>query len=190
MNEILKLRSPIAVLPRDLERAWFEQAKQVAAVSQVYDQLCGAADGAAAQLNEVLRIDVFEWFTRGWGTVAAVRDALQLSATPRPPEIVALDRHTFGSTMRLTLNTHMVDRLLPALSLTLQLWARVAGATLAIKHGRIELLALGDNSVTARLKYDDILLSEHLTRVEGAPRDPFKHRQVVRESGASADARI
>jgi hypothetical protein len=190
MNEPLRLRNPIAVLPRDIERAWFEQAKHVPAVSQVYDRLRNAADHAAAQLNEVLHIDVFEWFTRGWGTIGAVRDALQRSATPRPPEIIALDQHTFGSKMGLTLSTHMADRLVPELRLALQLSARVAGATLAIKHGRMELLALGDNNVTARLKYDDILLIEHLTRVEGAPRDPFKHRQVVSDSRAHVDAPI
>jgi hypothetical protein len=190
MNEVLRLRSPITVLPRDVEKAWLEQAKQVAAVSQVYDRLRSASDRAAAQLNEVLRIDVFEWFARGWRTVAAVRDALQLSATPRPPEIVALGRHTFGSTLRLALSAHMADRLVPELWLTLQLAASVASATLAIKSGRIELLALGDTSVTGKLKYDEVLLSEHLTRVEGAPRDPFKHRQVVSDSRARVDAHI
>jgi len=55
--------------------------------------------------------------------------------------------------------------------------AGVAGATLGIRDGAIELLALGEATVDARLSYGDKLLEHHVANVEGAARDPFRRQQ-------------
>jgi hypothetical protein len=180
MNERLKLRVPFVISRDDVERAWLEQAIHIPAVASAYNYLRGVAARAAEQLNRALDIDVSRWFRQGWFAVGAVRDAIQRStAVSGPPIIVRLDRHTLTSTSALALNADVADRTLPELRLTLKLEACIASATLAIKNGKIELLALGDAIVTLRLKYNDVQLNQHVTGVAGALRDPFKRQRVV-----------
>ena len=175
MASHLKLRVPVHISSEDVEKAWLEQARRVPAVSRAYDDLRSAAAQAADRLNQALEIDMSDWFTRGWAAVGEVRDAIQRGLlSPGSPEIIRLDRHTLASTSYLALNTEVDRSALPELEFVLHLSARVPNATLAIKDGAIELLALGDVIVTARLVYDDVLLNQHVTSVEGAPRDPFK----------------
>jgi hypothetical protein len=186
MSGGLALRTPITVSGEDIEKALFEQAKDVPAVSLACDYARGpAVVRAADELNQVLDVDVYEMFVRAWSTVPRVRNAVQFSAlkfgtvkvsemTSAPPAVVRLDEHTIVSTSYPVLSIEVAHDALPELRLTLKIVAQIAGATLTFTDGRIELLALGDGSVQARLTYKDVLLKEHLTDVQGAPRDPFK----------------
>ncbi|MBA3254644.1 MAG: hypothetical protein H0T67_10355, partial [Burkholderiaceae bacterium] len=128
---------------------------------------------------------------QGWGQVLAVRNAVQLSALiPGPPALVRLDQHTMTSTAYPVLKVRVADRALPELRLTLEIITGAQSATLAVREGRFELLALGNASVTARLRYKSVLLKEHVTAVEGAPRDPFRHERVASDQPVSVDIPI
>ena len=181
MRDRLKLDTPIKVSGDDIEKAWAQQAKEVSAVSSVADLLRGVtAERAAAELNPTLDIDVFTWFARGWATIGAVRDAMQRSLlAPDPPSIIQLDQHNLASTSNLVLNTDAPNIALPALVLAMVFSASVASATLGIRDGGIELLALGEATVVARLFYGDLLLKQHVASVEGAARDPFRHHRAA-----------
>ena len=189
MNNGIKLRAPIDVSSGDVEKALFEQAKDEPAVARAYDHLCGsAAKRAADELNQALDVNVFELLAGGWATVLAVRNAVQLSVLmPGPPAIVRLDQHNITSTSYLVLNINAADSALPELKLTLELVAGVQSATLAARDGRIEVIALGEASVIARLKYKSVLLKEHSTSVEGAPRDPFRRERTAPDQRAGVD---
>ena len=191
MNRSLKLSVPLVVARDDLERAWLEQAIHVPSVARSYNHLRAAAERAIAPLNQALDIDVFNWFTRGWIAVGAVRDAMQRSAAESgPPLIVGLDRHTVTSASSLVLQAELANSPLSELKLVMQLVARVASATLAVKDGRIELLALGEAIVTERLKYNNVVLNQHVTGVEGAPRDPFKRPRAIAAQKSRVDAGV
>lgn len=188
MNNDIKLRASIDVSSEDVEKALFEQAKEEPEVARAIDELRGGAQQAADQLNQALDIDVFDLLERGWIMAPAVRRAVQLSAlTPSPPAIITLDAHSIRSTSSLVLHTDVEQRALPELEITLQLIAGVQSATLAARDGRIELVALGDTAVMARLTYKDLLLKERTTGVEGAPRDPFRRPQAAPEQQAGVD---
>ena len=187
MRDRLKLDTPITVSGDDIEKAWAEQAKEVSAVSSVADLLHGVtAERAAAELNPTLDIDVFTWFARGWATVGAVRDAMQRSLlAPDPPSIIQLDQHSLASTSNLVLNTEVPNITLPELVIVMVFSASVASATLGIRDGGIELLALGEATVEARLFYGDLLLKQHVASVEGAARDPFRQQHGAKSSSAA-----
>ena len=68
--------------------------------------------------------------------------------------------------------------------------AGVQSATLAVRDGRIELVALGKASVIARLTYRKFLVKEHATTLEGAARDPFRHQRTVTDQPADVDIPI
>ena len=192
MSSSIKLRTPISVASDDVEKALFEHAKEEPAVARAYEHLCGpAAQRAADELNRALDVDAFDLLSRGWAAVPAVRNAVQLSALmPGPPAIVRLEQHSMTSTSPLVLDTQVADSALPPLNLALQLIASVQSATLAVREGRIEVVALGDAPVIARLTYKKFLVKEHATSVEGAPRDPFKHRRTVTDQRADVDIPI
>ena len=185
----VRLRAKIEVSGDDIERALVEHAKDEPSVSRVLEHLGGsAAKLAADELNQALDLNVFELLAPGWAQVPAVRNAVQLSALmPGPPSIVRLDQHNITSTAYPVLNVNVADRALPELRLTLEIIAGAQSATLAVRNGRFELLALGNASVTARLKYKSVLLKEHATTVEGAPRDPFRHERVASDRSESVD---
>ncbi len=189
MHDGIKLAAPIDVSSDDVEKALFEQAKDEPAVARAVDHLrAPAAQRAADELNQALDVDVSELLERGWATVHAVRDAVQRSVlAPGPPAIVRLDQHNITSTSTLVLNTHVAQRALPELKLTLELIAGVQSATLAARDGQIELVALGEASVTARLKYKSVLVKEHTTGLKGAPRDPFRHQHAAPDQRAGVD---
>src|SRR4030095_360441 len=157
----------------DMEKAWAEQAKEVSAVLSVVDLLRGVpAERAAAEVNPTLDIDVFTWLARVWATVEAVRNAMQRSLLALdPPSIIRLDQHSLVSTSHLVLHTDAPNIALPDLVLALALSANVTSATLGIRDGGIELLALGEASVVARLFYGDLLLKQHVATGEGTARD-------------------
>ena len=192
MNNNIKLRAKIEVSGDEVEKALVEHAKDEPSVSQVLDHLRGpAAKRAADELNQALDLNVFEVLAHGWAQVLAVRSAVQLSALVQgPPTIVRLDQHNITSTAYPVLNVNVADRALPELRLTLEIIAGAQSATLAVRDGRFELLALGNASVTARLQYKSVLLKEHATAVEGAPRDPFRHERVASDQPLSVDIPI
>ena len=188
----IKLRAPISVSSADVEKALFEQAKEEPAVARAYEQLSGAAaQRAADELNQVLNIDAFDVLSRGWAAVPAVRNAVQLSALmPGPPAIVRLEEHTMTSNSTLVLESQVEDTALPPLKIALQLIAGVQSATLAVREGRVEVVALGKASVIARLVYKKFLVKEHATGIEGAARDPFKHQRAAGDRRADVDIPI
>lgn len=190
MNNNIKLRAPLYVLSDDVEKAWFEQAKDEPVVAQAYDHLRGAAAKRAAdELNQALDVDLFELLASGWANVPAVRNAVQLSVLmPGQPAIVRLEQHTITSTSYPVLNIKAAHSALPELKLTLEFIAGVQSATLAAQDGRIEVVALGKVSIIARLKYKSALVKEHSTSVEGALRDPFKpQRSALDRQAADVD---
>lgn len=189
MHDGIKLAAPINVSSDDVEKALFEQAKDEPAVARAVDHLRSpAAQRAADELNQALDIDVFEMLERGWGMAPAVRRAVQLSVlAPGPPAIVRLDQHNITSTSYPVLSINVAQSALPELKLTLELVASVQSATLAARDGQIELVALGEASVIARLKYKSVLVKEHATSVEGAPKDPFKRERAAPDRRAGVD---
>lgn len=192
MSSGIKLRTPINISSDDVERALFEQAKEEPGVARAHEQLRGlTAQRAADELNRALDIDAFEMLSRGWASVPAVRNAVQLSALmPGPPAIVRLEQHNMTSNSTLVLESHVADSALPPLRLALQLIAGVQSATLAVRDGRIELVALGKASVIARITYGKFLVKEHATSIEGAARDPFRHQRTATDDRAHVDIPI
>lgn len=192
MSSSIKLRTPINVSRDDVEKAWFEQAKEEPDVARAHELLRGpTAQRAADELNRVLDVDAFEMLSRGWANVPAVRNAVQLSALlPAPPAIVRLEQHNMTSTSTLVMEGHVADSALPSLRLTLQLIAGVQSATLAVRDGRIELVALERASLVARLSYKKFLVKEHATSIEGAARDPFRHQRTATDQRADVDIPI
>ncbi len=192
MHNDVRLRAPIEVTGDDVEMALFVQSLDEPAAARVLDRLRGAAaERAAEELNHALDIDIFEVLAQGWARVPAVNTAVQLSALVQgPPALVNLDRHNIASTSRVVLDSSVAQRALPPLTLTLEIVADVQSATLAASEGRIEVVALGEASVIARLKYKSVLVKEHATGVSGAPRDPFKRRPSAPDRQASVDIQI
>jgi hypothetical protein len=188
----IRLHAPIEVTGDDVERALFEQSKDEVAVARLFDRLRGpAAERAAEELNHALEVDIFDVLAQGWARVPAVRTAVQLSALMQGPSaLVNLDRHNLGSTSRLVLDGSVAQSALPPLELTLEIVTDVQTATLAAREGRIELVALGEACVIARLKYKSVLVKEHATGFSGVPRDPFQHRPSVLDREASVDIQI
>ena len=192
MSSAIKLRTRITVSSEDVKRALFEQAKEEPEVARTHQQLRGPnAQHAADELNRALDIDAFEMLSRGWTLVTSVRNAVQLSAMmPGPPSIVRLDQHSMTSTSTLVLEGNMAGSALPSLRLALQLITGVQSATLAVRDGRFELVALEKASVIARLTYKKFLVKEHATSIEGAARDPFRHQRAVANQKADVDIPI
>jgi hypothetical protein len=192
MSSAIRLQTPITVSSEDVERALMEQAKEEPEVARAQEQLRGSsAQRAAHELNRALGIDAFEVLSRGWASVTSVRNAVQLSAMmPGPPAIVRLEEHNITSTSTLVLESHLRDTTLPPLELALQLIAAVQSATLAVRNGRFELLALDKASLIARLNYKQFLLKEHSTSIEGAPRDPFRHQRSAIDQRTDVDIAI
>lgn len=190
MNNGIRLRAPIEVSSDDFDRALFEQAKDEPQAAAAAERLRAVGSDAAAELTRALDIDIFEVLAQGWAKVPAVRNAVQLSALMQgPPAIVNLDQHNIASMSRVVLDGSVAHSALRPLRLTLEIVAGVQSATLAARGGRIELVALGKASVIARLKYKGVLLKEHATGVEGAPRDPFK-RPSTPDRQARVDIQI
>lgn len=191
-NNNIKLRAPLQVTGGEVERALFEQSMEELAVAQVFDRLRGAASERAAEaLNRALEVDIFEVLAEGWAKVPAVRSAIHLSALAKgPPALVNVDRHDIDSKCRIVLDSSVGQTVLPPLNLSLEIVATIQSATLAAHEGRIELVALGDASIIARLSYANVLLKEHATDISGAPRDPFKRQASATERQASVDIQI
>lgn len=195
MSSAVKLRTPIAVSSEDVERALFEQAKEEPDVARAYEQLRGdIRQRAVDELNRALDLDAFEMLSRGWASVPAVRNAVQLSALiAGPPAIVRLEQHNMTMTSTLVLESHVKDSTLsplPPLRLALQLIVGVQSAALAVRSGRFELVALGNVSVIARLAYKKVLVKEHATSIEGAARDPFRHQGTSADQQSDVDIPI
>ena len=191
MRNDVKLRAPIEVTGDDVEKALFVQSLDEPAAARVLDRLRGAAaERAAEELNHALDIDIFEVLAQGWAKVPAVRNAVQLSALTQGPALVNLDQHDIASTSRVVLDSSVAQSALPPLELTLEIAAGVQGATLAAHEGRIELVALGDASITARLTYRNVVVKEHATGISGVARDPFKRQPSAPDGQAGVDIQI
>jgi hypothetical protein len=192
MHSQARLNVPIEVTGDDVERALFEQSKDEPAVARVFEQLRGAAaERAANEVNRALAVDILDVLAQGWAQVPAVHTAVQLSALMRgPPALVNVDRHNIASTSLVVLDTSVAESALPPLELALEIVAEVQRATLTTRDGGIDLVALGDASVLARLKYKSVLVKEHATGISCIPRDPFKPRPSAPERPASVDIPI
>jgi hypothetical protein len=192
MHNDVRLRAPIEVTGHDVERVLFEQSRDELAVARMFDRLRGAAaERAAEALNHALEVDIFDVLAEGWAKVPAMRIAVQLSALRQwPPALVNLDRHNIAATSRVVLDSIVAQSALPQLTLTLEIVADVESATLAAREGRIELVALGEASVIAWLKYKSVLVKEHATGVSGVLRDPFKRQPSASDRHASVDIQI
>lgn len=192
MGNDIKLRDPLNVTGDDVERALFEQSMDELPVAHMFDRLRGvASERAAEELNRALEVDIFDVLSEGWTQVPAVRNAIQLSALVKgPPALINLDLHNIISKSRVVLDSIVVQTALPPLDLTLEIVASIQSAALAARDGHVELVALGDASVVARLKYKSVLLKEHATVVSGASRDPFKRQASLFDRQASVDIQI
>lgn len=189
MPRQIRLLTPIEVTGADLERALLEQCRSEPAVAHVFERLRGAtAERAAEELNRALDVDIFDLLARGWIQLPAVHRAVQLSALTRAPStLVNVERHRIASTSRVVLDTSVAANALPPLELTLAIVADVREATVTALDGGIDLVALGDTSVLARLDYGGLLVKEHATRVADVPHDPFTPRAPASDRPASVD---
>lgn len=192
MGNDVRLREPLSVTGDDVERALFEQSMDELAVAHVFHRLRGiASERAAEELNRALEVDIFDVLSEGWARVPGVRNAIQLSGLVKgPPALVNLDWHNIVSKSHVVLDASVAETALPPLNLTLEIVASIQSAALAARDGRVELVALGDASVVARLKYKSVLLKEHATSISGAPRDPFKRQASATDRQASIDIQI
>jgi hypothetical protein len=191
--EQVRLVAPIEVSGDGIERALSEQSKDETAVARVFEQLRGAAaQRAADELNRALDVDILDVLAQGWVRVQAMHGAVQLSAVKRgPPVLVKFDvPHSIASTSYLVLDTRVAGSSLPRLELALEVIADIQSAIVAARDGRIELVALGEATVLARLKYKSVLLKEHVTEITGTPFDPSEPRPTATERPASVDFRI
>jgi len=176
--EHVRLLAPIEVSGDCIERA------------QVFEGLRGAAaERAAAELNRALDVDILDVLAQGWVQIPAMHEAVQLSAVTRgPPEFVDVDvQHTITSTSHIVLDTRLAERSLPPLELLLEIVVDVQGATLAAREGGIEVVALGEATVLARLQYENALMKEHVTEISFTPCDPSDLRPPAPERPASVD---
>ena len=184
-----RLLAPIEVGGDSIERALYEQGKDESADARVVERLCGdTAELAADELNRALDVDILDLLAQGWVQVPAVHGAVQLSAVTRgPPVRVTIDvPHSITSTSHVVLDTRMAGGL-ARLELALEIIADLQSATLAVREGRIDLVALGDATVLARLTYRDVLVKEHATEISGTPRNPSAPRPPATERPASVD---
>lgn len=188
MRDELRLHAPIRVTLEDVEKILGEQCKDELAVAEAFGQLRADAERATEALNRALAVDVFDVLAQGWAQVPSMQTAVQLSAlTQRPQTLVNLDRHEIVSTSRVVLDTHLGNEALPPLHLTLELLADVRSASLVACDGRIDVIALGETSVSARLTYRGLLVKEHATEVAGIPRDASPERATDAERPDTVD---
>jgi len=189
MYRQVRLHTPIEITGADLERALAEQCKDEPAVARVFERLRGtAAERAAEELNRALDVDVFDLLARAWIQLPAVHRAVQLSALTREPStLVNVDSHRIASTSRVVLDTSVAANALPPLELTLAIVADVRDVTIAARDGRIDLIALGQTSVLARLEYRTMLVAERSTGISGVSHDPFTPRSSASDRPASVD---
>ena len=187
--EQVRLHAPIEVSGDDVARALLEQSKEVSAVARVFERLRGASvDHAADELNRALDIDILDMLAQGWVQVPAMGRAVQMSALTRtPPELVSVERHNIASTSHIVLDTRVAGSSLPPLELELEIVVDVQNATLAARNGRIDLVALGEATVLARIKYKSVLVKEHATEISGTPRDPSEPLPPESQRLASVD---
>ena len=194
MGNDLRLREPLHITGDDVERALFEQSMDELPVAHVFDRLRGvASERAAEELNRALEVDIFEVLAEGWAKVPGVRNAIQLSALvkrPPAPALINLDWHNIISKSHVVLDSTVAQSALPPLNLALEIVASIQSAALAARDGRVELVALGDASIVARLRYKSVLLKEHATGISGAPRDPFKRQASAPDRQANVDIQI
>ena len=144
---------------------------------------------AAVELNRALDVDILDVLAQGWVQVPVMHGAVQLSAVTRgPPVLVKFDvPHSITSTLHLVLETSVAGSPLPPLEIALEIVADVQSAALAARDGRIDLVALGEATVLARLNYKSVLLKEHATVITGTPRDSSESRPTATERPASVD---
>ena len=190
--EQVKLHAPIEVSGDDVERALLEQSKDESAVAQVFERLRGAAaERAADELNRALDVDILDVLAQGWIQVPAMHRAVQLSALTRGPSVrVNVERHNIASTSRIVLDTRVAGSSLPPLELALEIVVDVQSATLAARNGRIELVALGEATILARLKYKSVLVKEHATGVSGTLPDQVEQQPSALKRPATVDFQI
>jgi len=187
--EQVRLQAPIEVSGDDVEMALAEQGKDDSAVEQVFERLRGvAAERAADELNRALDIDILDVLAQGWIQIPAMHRAVQLSALTRGrPELIGVQRHNIASASHVVLDTRVAGSSLPPLELSLEIVVDVQSATLAARDGRIEVVALGEATVLARLKYKSVLVKEHATEISGTPRDPSESQRPAPEQLTSVD---
>jgi hypothetical protein len=161
MNEPLRLRDLIDITQDDVERALAEQAKEETAVALVQRQLVGYAAGLGAEeLNRALDTDVIALLVPAWSKVQAVRDAARRTMGSSERTVVTLGAHDVTSQQHPVLTLSMAQIPLPELRLTIDLVARFKSMALAVAGAAIRGLAPGEASVTARLRYRDVVLKE------------------------------
>jgi hypothetical protein len=120
-----------------------------------------------------------------------VRSQIQLDALLQgPPPLVNFGRHRIDSTSHVVLDSSVEQSALPPLKLALEVVADVGSATLVVREGRIELVALGEVSILARLRYESVLLKEHATSVWGVMRDPFRRQPSVADRETTVDIQV
>lgn len=191
MHNPARLHVPIEITGVDVERALLEQSGDEPEVARVFERLRGAADRAAEELNRALAVDIGDVLAQGWAQVPEVHRAVQLSALTRgPPMLVNVERHHVTSKSLVVLDTSVAESALPPLELTLEIAAEVQSATLTVRYGGINLVALGEASVLAHLKYRSMLVKEHATGISCAAHNPFEQRPSALERPASVDIPI
>jgi hypothetical protein len=175
MSDTLRLAELMDITQDDVERALAEQARDETAVALVQRQLVGyAASLGADELNKALDAEVVALLAPAWARVQAVRDAARRAAESNERTVVTLGAHEVTSQQHPVLTLTMAQIPLPELKLTIDLVARFKTVALAITGAAIRGIAPGEASLTARLRYGDVVLREEARPLwELPPRVPF-----------------
>lgn len=161
MSETLRLSDLVAITPDDIERALAEQARDETAVALVQRQLVGyPASLGADEVNKALDTDVMALLAPAWARLQAVRDAARRSSESNERTVVTLGPHEVTSEQHPVLTLTMAQIPLPELRLTIELAARFKGVALAIAGAMVRGIAPGEASLTARVRYRDVVLKE------------------------------
>lgn len=186
MNDPLRLRDLVAVTPEDVERALAEQAKEETAVALVQRQLTGyPASLGAEELNRALDADVIALLAPAWCKLQAVRDAARRTAGSSERTVVTLGPHEVSTQQHPVLALAMAQIPLPELRLTVDVVARFKSMALAIAGAAIRGLAPGEASISARLRYGELVLKEETRAAWPLPaRVPLGDGVPVLDAGA------
>jgi len=111
----------------------------------------------AQAADSVLNIDVLEALARGWSTAKELHEYTDASKHPNGERsVVYLGAHEFTKTVYPTLTVTITPFNPVRFRFTLDLSANMRSVALYILNGCITGVGMGDGSVSAQLKYDQL----------------------------------
>ncbi len=116
-------------------------------------------------IRSVLDVDVFTLVARGWCMAKELHEYADEARHPQGERsIVYLGKHAFVTVIHPVLDITIGSCPCVSLRFALELAANFRAVALSIADGHITGVGAGDGSVSARLKYGDVLLHSKETR--------------------------